>query len=279
MLMAPEMGKEPGIEDKPLSGRRIVITRPRSQSLSFVEEIERLGGKVVEFPTIEIIPPQSYEPLDNAIQNIGSYDWIIFTSANGVRFFFNRFHELQKDIGALKGIRIAAIGPKTAEELEALSLRADVVPAEYRAEAILQELKREEFRGKRILLPRAAQAREILPDTLRERGAELDVIEAYRTVGSESDSAEVRSLLRAGTIDLVTFTSSSTVRHFAALFPEEDVAELLASTAVGCIGPITRATAEELGIRVDLVAREYTVHGLTQAIVEYFNGREQRAKR
>ncbi len=269
--MAPESGKEPGIEDKPLFGRRIVITRPRSQALAFVQEIEKLGGEVVEFPTIEIMPPQSYEPLDNAIRNVKSYDWIIFTSANGVRFFFNRFHALQKDVVALKGIRIAAIGPKTAKELEVLSLRADVVPAEYRAEAILQELKREEFRGRRILLPRAAEAREILPDTLREWGAELDVIEAYRTVRSESDSAAVRSLLRARAIDMVTFTSSSTVRHFAALFPEENVAELLASTAVGCIGPVTRTTAEELGIRVDLVAREYTVQGLARAIAEYFN--------
>ena len=269
--MVPERKKKaPRIGDKLLSGRRIVITRPRSQALAFVKEIERLGGEVVEFPTIAIIPPKSYEALDRAIQNIESYHWIVFTSANGVRFFFNRFHELNQNIAALKRTRIAAIGPQTAKELEAMSLCVDLVPGEYRAEAILRELKREKIRGKRVLLPRAAEAREILPETLREWGAELDVIEAYQTVGSESDGAGLRSRLRAREIDMVTFTSSSTVRHFAALFSGENVAELLVSTAVGCIGPVTQKTAEELGIRVDLVAREYTVDGLTQAIVDYF---------
>lgn len=263
--------KEAPIGDKRLSGRRIVITRPRSQALGFIREIERLGGEVVEFSTIEITPPKSYEPLDRAIQNIESYHWIIFTSANGVRFFFNRFRDLGRNIAVLKGIRIAAIGPQTGKELEAISLRADLVPGEYRAEAILQELRNEGVRGKRVLLPRAAEAREILPETLRQWGAQLDVIEVYRTVGSKSDCSALHSQLRAREIDMVTFTSSSTVRYFAALFPGEPVAGLLAFTAVGCIGPITQRTAEELGIRVDLVAREYTAHGLTQAIVDYFN--------
>ncbi len=261
--------------DKPLSGRRIVITRPRSQALAFVEEIEKLGGEVVEFPTIEILPLESCEALDQAIDNIESYQWIIFTSANGVKFFFNRFFELGREIGALKEIRIAAIGPQTGKELKARSICADLVPGEYRAEAILEELKKHGVRGKRILLPRAAEAREILPETLREWGAELDVVEVYRTVGSKSDSSSLGSRIRAGNIDMVTFTSSSTVRYFAALFPGENVSELLASTAVGCIGPITQKTAEEMGVRVDLVAGEYTVHGLTRAIVDYFNRTEQ----
>ncbi len=265
-----ERGPRPG--NKPLSGRRVVITRPRSQALGFVQEIEKLGGEVVEFPTIEIIPPKSYQPLDRAIRDIESYDWIIFTSANGVRFFFNRFDELKRDAGVLKKIRIAAIGPQTGRELETLSLHADFVPGEYRAEAILEGLQREEIRGKRILLPRAAEAREVLPETLREWGAEIDVIEAYRTVGSQSDSAALLSLLQGRAIDMVTFTSSSTVRYFAALFPGERVSKILAPTAVGCIGPVTRTTAEKMGIRVDLVATEYTVSGLTQAIVDYFAG-------
>ncbi|MBI4524987.1 MAG: uroporphyrinogen-III synthase [Deltaproteobacteria bacterium] len=268
---------EPEIGDKPLSGRRIVITRPRSQALAFTREIEKLGGQVVEFSTIAIVPPESYEPLDRAIQDIESYHWLIFTSANGVKFFFERFKALNRDISALKRIRIAAIGPQTARELEAMSLRADLVPEEYRAEGILQGLRPEEIRGRRVLLPRAAEAREVLPETLREWGAALDVIEAYRTVGGGGDTAALRSLLVEKEIDMVTFTSSSTVRHFAALFDGENLVELLARTAVGCIGPVTQSTAEELGIRVDLVSRDYTIQGLTRAIVEYFKSKEQGA--
>ena len=228
------------------------------------------GGEVVEFPTIEILPPKSYSPLDRAIQRIETYDWIIFTSVNGVRQFFERLHHIGRSVRFLKGIRIVAIGPETAKGLESFNLHADLVPGEYRAEAILQELKPEELKGKRVLLPRVAAARDVLPRTLREWGAETDVIEAYRAALPRIDAAWLHALLLEKKLDMVTFTSSSTVINFARLFPSEDVKELLATVAVACIGPITQKTAEEKGIRVDVVPREYTVGGLTQSIVDYF---------
>ncbi len=262
------------MERKPLSKRRIVITRPRSQARTFAREIEKFGGVAIEFPTIDILPPESYEPLDEAIQKIESYHWIIFTSANGVKHFLNRFRRLDQDIRDLHGIRIAAIGPKTAKALQSVCLRADLVPREYRAEAILQELRPEEMRGRRVLLPRAAEARDILPKTLREWGAKIDVIEAYRTVAAKGGAARLRSLLLEQKIDMVTFTSSSTVTHFATLFTGEKMERLLVTAAVGCIGPITQKTAEEMGMRVDVVPSEYTIRGLTQAIVDYFSRQE-----
>lgn len=255
---------------KPLSGRRIVITRARSQVSAFAQAIEELGGEVVEFPTIEILPPKSYDPLDRAIHSVEGYQWIIFTSANGVKHFLARLQHLKRDIRILKGIRIAAIGPETAKALEAIHVRADLVPREYRAEGILEELQPDEVRGKKVLLPRAAQARDILPKTLCEWGAEVDVIEAYRTVAAQSDAPWLRAQLKRKKIDMVTFTSSSTVANFTALFSGEDLGGLLAGTAVACIGPITRKSVEEMGIRVAVVPRDYTIEGLTQAIVQYF---------
>ncbi len=269
--MAPtKAGASASRETKPLSGRRIVITRSRSQAAVFARALEELGGEVVEFPTIEILPPKSYDPLDRAIQKIENYHWIIFTSVNGVDHFFARWKRLHRDIRGLRGIQIAAIGPETAKSLESAGLRPHLVPQEFRAEAILEQLKPDEMRGKRILLPRAAKARDILPKTLQGWGAEVDVIEAYRTVAAKSDARWLQQLLRRKQIDMITFTSSSTVTHFAALFAGEDIEGLLSGAAVACIGPITQRTAEELGMRVYLVSRDYTIPGLTKAIVEYF---------
>lgn len=269
--MAPDKGTEgSSLETKPLFGRRIVITRARSQASAFARGIEDLGGEVIEFPTIEILPPESYDLLDKAIQKIEIYHWIIFTSLNGVKHFLMRLQRLKRDIEDLKGIKISAIGPETAKALASACLRVDLLPHEYRAEGILQELKPEEVRGKRVLLPRAAEARDLLPKTLREWGAEVDVIEAYRTVPASNNLPWLRALLLRKEIDVITFTSSSTVSNFAALFSGEPVKELLGATLVACIGPITQQTAEERGIRVDVVPRDYTIAGLTQAIVEYF---------
>lgn len=271
--MAPAKAKiSPSKEAKSLFGRRIVITRPRSQSGAFVRAIEDLGGEVVEFPTIEILSPESYDPLDQAIERIKNYHWIIFTSVNGVRHFLARFHQLKRDIRVLEGIKIAAIGPETAKALESAYLHVDLLPREYLAEAILQQLRPDEIRGRRVLLPRAAEARDVLPKTLRGWGAEVDVVGAYRTVGAKSDAAWLRVMLLEKKIDMITFTSSSTVKNFAALFPGENMEELLADTAVACLGPITCRTAEEVEVRVDVVAQEYTTAGLTKAIVQYYGG-------
>lgn len=264
---------------KPLLGRRIVITRPRSQATAFARAIEDLGGEVVEFPTIEILPPESYDALDRAIKEIRTYHWVIFTSGNGVEYFWARFRQLKGDLSGLKRTRIAAIGPETARAVTSIGLHLDLVPREYRAEAILQELMPHEVSGKRILLPRAAEARAVLPQTLRDWGAEVDVVEAYRTVAADSDGVRLRALLLGKEVDVVTFTSSSTVTHFARLFSGGNIAGLLAGVTIACIGPITQKTAEEMGIRVDVIPRDYTTSGLTQAIVEYFNRQEAEGSR
>ncbi|HEY1266624.1 MAG TPA: uroporphyrinogen-III synthase [Candidatus Binatia bacterium] len=256
---------------RPLSGRRIVVTRARAQAGAFTRGLEALGAEAIEFPTIEIAPPESYRSLDNAISNIESYNWIIFTSVNGVDYFSARLRLLNRDLNVK--LRAAAIGPETAKAAEALGLRPEVVPEEYRAEAILEKLGPEEMRGRRVLVPRAAEARDVLIRTLRDWGAEVDVVEAYRTIPPKADPAPLRARLLSGEIDMVTFTSSSTVKNFSALFGSADLHRLLIRTAVACIGPITEATAKELGMRVDVVAQEYTIAGLTDAIVEYFKKR------
>lgn len=273
-----EPGSSPVKGRGTLRGRRIVITRARAQGENFARAIKDLGGEVVEFPTIEILPAPSYGRLDGAIQRLHAYHWIVFTSVNGVEHFWARVRKLGLDHRGFSGIRIAAIGPKTAEAVAALGLKADLVPREYRAEAMLRELRPEDVRGMKILLPRAAKARDILPKTLREWGAEVDEIEAYRTVAANSHAPQLRQELLASKIDMVTFTSSSTVSYFAELFPQDAVASLLAKTAVACIGPITEKTAREMGIRVDVVAQEYTIPGLTRAIVEYFNSQDVSGK-
>jgi uroporphyrinogen III methyltransferase/synthase len=235
-----------------------------------VDLIESQGGEVAEFPTIEIVPPASYEGLDRAIEEINSYHWLIFTSANGVRFFLKRLRDLNVELGQLRRIKIAVIGPETAKELQRNDLKIDVLPDEYRAEAILAGLSAEKMRGRRVLLPRAAKAREILPDTLRKWDAKVDVVEAYRAVPAADEASKLRAQLKAGRIDMVTFTSSSTVQAFVACFSPGELKECMSAVCVGCIGPITQKTAEQAGLQVDVVAREYTVAGLVQAFTDYF---------
>ena len=260
---------------KPLLGRKVVITRARSQAASFAEAIEELGGEALVFPTIEILPPHSYQPLDEAICEIQSYHWIFFTSVNGVRSFLARLRHLGRDPRVIDGIKIAAIGPETAKAVESMSLQVDVIPREYRAEAILKELDPGEMFGKRVLIPRAAEARNVLPETLRQWGATVDVVAAYQTVPARNNAPWLRGLLLEKKIDVITFTSSSTAIHFAALFGNEGLEELLSHTVVACIGPVTRETVETMGVGVDVVPQDYTILGLTRAIAEYFNNQRQ----
>lgn len=257
-------------QTRPLSGRRVVVTRARPQAAAFTRALEALGAAVIEFPTIEIAPPESYDGMDAAIAKLDSYDWIIFTSVNGVDYFAGRLAHLRRKLNG--AIRAAAIGPETAKAVQSLGVAPEVVPEEYRAEAILGKLRPETMRGQKVLVPRAAEARDVLIRTLREWGAEVDVVEAYRTVAATSDPAPLRAMLLRGEVDAVTFTSSSTVKNFQAIFDGDDLKRLLARSAVACIGPITQSTAEEIGMRIDIVAGEYTIAGLTQAIVEYFSG-------
>src|SRR5215510_3478392 len=225
--MTLQAAGKPLVSSDALKGKRILITRARSQALSLAQRIESLGGEVVEFPTIEIKPPESYESLDEAIKQITSYDWLIFTSVNGVDQFLNRFEKLEKCIADLAGIEVGAIGPETARRLTAAQIRLSLVPKQYQAEGILVELLSKNLYGKRVLIPRAAKARNILPETLRQRGARVDVVEAYQTVLPQADIAALCKLLRGGNIDVLTFTSSSTATNFAALLYGQDLTSLL----------------------------------------------------
>ncbi|MDD3654603.1 MAG: uroporphyrinogen-III C-methyltransferase [Desulfotomaculaceae bacterium] len=255
-------------DNKPLFGKRILVTRAREQASALSEKIEALGGEALEFPAIVIAEPEDYVPLDQALRSLAVFEWIIFTSVNGVTSFFQRLRRQRIDVRELCRARLCAIGPKTREALENYGLIVEYVPGEYRAEKIAAGLSGKLKPGERVLLPRAAVSRQVLPETLRELGAEVTEVTAYRALPASWDGAAVKELLIRGEIDVVTFTSSSTVRNFATLIACENIGELMANVIVACIGPVTAATAMELGIKVDVVAAEYTIDGLVTAIME-----------
>ena len=257
-------------EEKPLFGKRIVVTRAREQASEFLAVLNEFGAQCLEFPTIEVTPPASWEGLDKGIREVQGYHWVVFTSVNGVKYFFHRLETLGGDVRDLKGVKVAAIGPRTAEAVAARGIRTDLIPEEYRAEAVVEAFRKEGIQGRRILLPRAWEAREVLPQELEKLGALVDVVEAYRTVKPEGGKADIRGMLERGDIHMVTFTSSSTVNNFLDMFQDEPVVEWMDKVAVACIGPVTAKRAEEKGLKVTLVAQEYTIPSLTQGIVEYF---------
>lgn len=257
-------------EDRPLFGRRIVVTRAREQASALAERLQAEGAEVLEFPAIEIVPPESWEPLDAALRRIVEYRWIIFTSANGVRFFWDRMRAAQRDARSLARARVAAIGPATAEALLARGIEADLLPAEYKAEGILAALADEPMGGAQILIPRAETARDVLPAELERRGATVDVVPAYRTVRSDREAKALRDLLKAKRVHAVTFTSSSTVTNFCRALGEADVPALLDGVTVACIGPITAATARERGLTPHIVCADYTIPALVAALAAHF---------
>jgi len=255
-------------EKKPLFGKRVLVTRARSQSSVLVKKIEELGGEAVEFPVIQFTRPERQDLLDEALRELGRFDWVIFTSANGVEHFFRRLMELRIDIRSLQKARIAAIGPKTAEALTEKGLIVEVFPKEYRAEALVETLRPLVREGQEILLPRADIARKLLAVELENMGCRVTEVDAYDTKISTENASEVAQLLSQGSIHVITFTSSSTVRNFfeALRTVEEDVHSLIGDAKVVTIGPITAQTAKELGMRVDAMADEYTIDGLVNAI-------------
>lgn len=260
------------LEKKPLFGKRILVTRSREQASGLSDKINRLGGEALEFPTIAIRPPDDFGPLDRAIENMSTYDWVIFTSVNGVRHFFARLRELGRDIRELGPAKLCAIGPRTRETLEERGLKVAYIPEEYRAERIAEGLRALLRPGERVLMPRADIAPPMLAEALIQAGAVVDDVTAYRTVPVSGNAALVRRMLSEGRVQAVTFTSSSTVRNFVGALGAEGVSGLLAGVAVICIGPVTAQTAEELGLKIHAVAREYTIDGLVRAIQDYFSG-------
>jgi len=256
-------------ERLPLFGKRIVITRTQEQAGVLREALADLGAGVVEIPTIEIREPASWEPLDGAIRRLEEFQYLLVTSANGVRNFLARLRACGRDVRDLKGLLIGAIGPATAAEFAKTGVRVDFVPRDYRAEGLLEVLSRHELQGKSFLIPRAKVARDLVPRAIRERGAHVEVVEAYETAAPEFAPGELEQLLTPRP-DMITFTSSSTAANFAALVKDGKLEEVLHDVAVASIGPITSETLRKLGLPVTVEAAESTIPGLVRAIRQYF---------
>lgn len=269
------------LKEQPLRNRTIVITRAQAQAAPFAAALESYGARVISCPTIEIVEPESFAQLDEAIQNLYGYDWLIFTSVNGVDYFLRRLSYLEHEVSELDALKVCAIGFATAERLREASIHVDVIPEEFKAEGVFSALERfiggaSGFHGQNFLIPRAAQARDYLPRALEAAGARADVVPAYRTVApQDTEKRRVEALLAGGAIDCITFTSSSTVRNFAELFDTTDLHNLLAGVEVACIGDITASTAAEYGLQTNIQPAEFTTEALARSIAEFYTSRTQ----
>jgi uroporphyrinogen-III synthase len=255
----------------PLTGKCVMVTRERSQAKEVVERIEALGGEAYAFPLLKMIPPHDMTQVDEEIRRLGTYDWIIFTSVNGVRFFCERMDQLGVEMTALTA-RVAAVGPKTAATLEARGLQVEVIPSDFVAEGLLSSLRGRLLAGQRVLLPRADIARKLLPEELREMGLEVAEVDVYQTVIDAEQAPEAAKRLQQGDIDVILFTSSSTVTHFVQAVSAWSTPGWHTQVKIACIGPITANTARKLGLQVDVVAQEYTIEGLLDAVMKTLGG-------
>ncbi len=263
-------------EHRPLLGKKIMVTRTREQASELVECLENLGADCLEFATIALEPPDSWQPLDDAVKNLTSYDWLLFTSINSIKFFFGRILENGLDARCLQGVKIAAVGTATDKELRKYGLRADLLPeSEFTGAGLANELlKVGEVNGKKFLLPRAKKASETLPTALNEGGGEVDIVPTYQNIRPEGQEKELRSLLTEEQVDMVTFTSSSTVKNFIFMLNaagNEEQEKLLSGVNTASIGPITSKTAVENGLKIDVQPSTYTIADLVNSIVEYYN--------
>ncbi len=255
-------------ETLPLFGRTIMVTRTRTQAGALSKSLLSLGARVIECPTIRLVPPDDWGPLDQALDHLDAFDWLVLTSPNGVEFLFNRLKELKKDARALAPVRLAVIGPATAEKLEAYGLRADLVPEEYVAEGLVRSLASHGISGRKILLARAARARAALPEGLAAAGAEVREAALYQTLPPDDLPPEARDALESDELDLITFTSSSTVTNLMELLEKRGLG-LPAGVKAACIGPITAQTARQAGLNVVAEAEQYTIPGLVAVIKAY----------
>jgi uroporphyrinogen III methyltransferase/synthase len=257
-------------EKRPLFRKTVVVTRTREQASELVARLSALGAECLECPTIRVAPPEDWAPLDAAIDRLDTYDWLILTSVNGVSSFFHRLYWRDKDVRALTNVRTATIGPATAKRLRDFGLNSDIIPETYHAESIVEAFKQEPMNGKRVLLPRAKEARPVLPIELRNMGAVVDEIGVYQTEQARENVDVLIKRLEESSIDLLTFTSSSTVRNFKALLPPDRFESLIEGVTVASIGPITADTARKLGFKVDIIAQHYTIDGLCEAIIRHY---------
>jgi uroporphyrinogen III methyltransferase/synthase len=257
-------------ENRPLWGKTVVVTRSRDQASHLVDLLNNAGAQCLEVPTVEIMPPADFAPLDAALQYLSRYEWVIFTSANGVRAFMDRLFQMGLDVRALGRAKLAAIGPATADALKHYGLMADVVPKTFQAEGLLEVLTPRLLGGTRILLARAEQARDVLPEGLTQLGMAVDVVPVYRAVPPRSMPDEATGVLKEGRVDILTFTSSATVHNFAGLVGKDRFQSLAAGATVASIGPITTATLTEYGITPQVEPAAFTIPALAGAIIDYF---------
>lgn len=265
-------------EKRALFGRRIVVTRTREQASELVAQLEEEGAECLEYPTIHIEPVDDYTVPDQAIHGMGDYQWVLFTSLNAVTYFFRRLALLGLDSRQLAGPKIAAVGKATAEKLLGYGIKADLIPEKFTGEGLAEALVQSQVAGSRILLPRALKAADLLPETLIDAGATVTVAPVYRTVPPQGRKEELREQLESREVDLVTFTSSSTVTNFLAMLEardQEELHRLLDGVTIAAIGPVTAATLAEHGLRVDIQPSRYTIADMARAIVAHY--RKQRA--
>lgn len=263
------------MQSLPLAGRTVVVTRAAAQSQEFVTELERYGAAVISCPTIEISDPESYDQLDEAIDQLYGYDWLIFTSTNGVDFFLKRLAQLKKNVADLDELKVCAVGSATAERLQAAQVHVDVLPSRFKAEGVFEALitflgGADQMKNLNMLMPRALSGRDVLPRALQNAGARVDVVTAYRTViPATLDRGKLAAML-TGSADCIAFTSASTVKNLALLFDTNDLSQTLQSLSIACIGDVTAETATQFGLKVDIMPSEFTVAALSAAIADYY---------
>jgi uroporphyrinogen III methyltransferase/synthase len=263
-------------DTRPLFGRRVLVTRPKDQARELVDRLEAMGAEAIEAPMIRIVPPDDFGPLDAATARAGDFDSVIFTSANAVDAFMERLLVGTQDLRTLHGVKLCVVGPATADRLARYGLKVDLTPSEYRAEAIARALSEStDIRGQKVLLPHADIGRDVLAEELRRQGADVTEVVAYKTVATEADregEPDVYHMLLERRIDVVTFTSPSAVRNFVELLGAEPAADLLATTTVAAIGPVTADAASQHKIHTAIVPQSYTVPALVDAIVRHYSG-------
>jgi len=260
-------------EKRPLFGRRIVVTRTREQASELMVGLEENGANCLEYSTIKIEPMDFYDDLHEEFARLEEYHWILFTSLHGVKYFFEKLYARGLDTRSLKGPGIAAVGKSTADLLLEYGVRADLLPSVFTGEGLAEALLDQGVEGRNILIPRAEKAREILPETLRGAGAQVSVVPVYRNVAPEGKRMQLRDELEAGKVDMVTFTSSSTVRNFLAMINADDNSELkrlMHRVVIAAIGPITAKIVTDNGLKVDVQPEEYTIPGLVRAVVAHY---------
>ncbi len=257
-------------ETRPLFGKRVLVTRAKSQASELSDRIRAQGGDPIECPTIAIGPPDDWGDVDEAIAQLATYQWVVFTSVNGVKAFMQRLGSHGRDVRALAGLRVCCIGPRTADEVSAFGISADLMATTYQAEGLVEVMEQAGVAGQRVLIARAAEAREVLPDALRRLGAYVRIAKVYKAVAPMTERERVRQMFGDQLIDVVTFASSSTVRNFLQLFDgTDDLKKNLNGTIIASIGPITAQTIRDVGLDVHVMAAQNTIPALVQSLVDY----------